>query len=111
MRAHEARLLDEDLGAAMRAFHGTERDRSMWASIAWRVGAEAFHFALMDKLVEDAADGTRNVRSRAAAFQAFLNERFPKAVRTRATGKMPVVPVPPTSTGKTPPRIRDTGNT
>ena len=45
---------------------------------AWRVGVEEFHFALMDKLAEDAADGTRNIRSRAAAFQAFLNERFPK---------------------------------
>ncbi len=78
MRTREALLLDEDLGAAMRAFHGTERDRSMWASIAWRVGVEAFHFALKDKLAEDAADGTRNIRSRAAAFQAFLNARFPK---------------------------------
>ena len=63
MRTREALLLDEDLGAAMRA---------------WRVGVEAFHFALMDKLAEDAADGTRNIRSRAAAFQAFLNARFPK---------------------------------
>ena len=32
----------------------------------------------LDKLKEDAADGTRNIRSRAAAFQAFLNARFPK---------------------------------
>ena len=78
MRTREAQQLDEDLGVAMRAFHGTERDRSMWASIAWRVGVEAFHFALMDKLAEDAADGTWNIRSRAAAFQAFLNARFPK---------------------------------
>ena len=54
MRTREAQPLDEDLGVAMRAFHGTERDRSMWASIAWRVGVEAFHFALMDKLAEDA---------------------------------------------------------
>ena len=76
MRTREALLLDEDLGAAMRAFHGTERDRSMWASIAWRVGVEAFHFALMDKLAEDASDGT--ARKPAAAFQAFLNARFPK---------------------------------
>ena len=54
MRTREAQQLDEDLGVAMRAFHGTERDRSMWASIAWRVGVEAFHFALKDKLAEDA---------------------------------------------------------
>ena len=59
MRTREAQQLDEDLGVAMRAFHGTERDRSMWASIAWRVGVEAFHFALMDKLAEDAAANTR----------------------------------------------------
>ena len=103
--------LDADLDTAVGAFYGSTEDRRIWASIAWRVGVEEFHFALMDKLAEDAVDGTRNVRSRAAAFQAFLNARFPKAVRTRATGKMPVVPVPPTSTGKTPPRIRDTGNT
>ena len=83
MRTREAQQLDEDLGVAMRAFHGTERDRSMWASIAWRVGVEAFHFALKDKLKEDSTDGTQNIRSRAAAFQAFLNERFPK---TEATG-------------------------
>jgi hypothetical protein len=42
------------------------------------VGVEAFHFALMDKLAEDAADGSRHIRSRAATFQAFLNARFPK---------------------------------
>ena len=64
MRTREAQQLDEELGVAMRAFHGTKRDRSMWASIAWRVGVEAFHFALMDKLAEDAADDTRNIRSR-----------------------------------------------
>ena len=70
--------LDADLDTAVWAFHGTAEDRRIWASIAWRVGVEAFHFALMAKLAEDSADGTRNVRSRAAAFQAFLNARFPK---------------------------------
>ena len=68
--------LDADLDAATRAFNGTAADRRLWASIAWRVGAEAFHFALMDKLAEDAADGP--AREPAAAFQAFLNTRFPK---------------------------------
>ena len=70
--------LDADLDMAVEAFKGTAADRRLWASVAWRVGVEEFHFALMDKLAEDAADGTRHIRNRAAAFQAFLNERFPK---------------------------------
>ena len=70
--------LDADLDAAVGAFGGSAEDRRIWAAIAWRVGVEEFHFALMDKLAEDSADGTRNVRIRAAAFQAFLNARFPK---------------------------------
>jgi len=70
--------LDADLDAAVRAFGGTASDRRLWASIAWRVGVEAFHFALKDKLKEDDSDGTGTLRSRAAAFQAFLNARFPK---------------------------------
>ena len=61
---------------ALRALGGTERDRAMWSAVAWRVGVEAFHFALMDKLAEDAADGAP--RNPAAAFQAFLNRRFPR---------------------------------
>ena len=72
-----AAALDADLDTAVWAFHGTAEDRRIWASIAWRVGVEAFHFALMDKLAEDAVDG--QARSPAAAFQAFLNARFPKA--------------------------------
>ena len=44
------------------------------------MGVEAFHFALMDKLAEDAVD--QPTRRPAAAFQAFLNERFPKAEAT-----------------------------
>ena len=73
-----AAALDADLDTAMRAFNGTAEDRRIWASIAWRVGVVEFHSALLDKLAEDAADGTQNIRSRAAAFQALLNERFPK---------------------------------
>ena len=67
------------MDAAVRIFHGTERDRSLWAGIAWRVGVEEFHYALRDKLKEDGTDGTKKIRNRAAAFQAFLNARFPKA--------------------------------
>ena len=77
--------LDADLDTAVGAFEGSAEDRRIWASIAWRVGVEAFHFALMDKLAEDAADGTQNIRCRAAAFQAFLNERFPKPEATRVS--------------------------
>ncbi len=71
-----AAALDADLDAAMRAFGGTAEDRRIWAAIAWRVGVEEFHFALMDKLAEDRADGP--ARKPTAAFQAFLNERFPR---------------------------------
>ena len=75
-RASEAALLDAELDVAVREFGGTAADRRMWAAIAWRVGAEAFHFAVRDKLAEDAVDG--RPRHPAAALQAFLNERFPK---------------------------------
>ena len=70
-------LVVTEVPAATDAFGGSEEDTRIWASIAWRVGVEAFHFALMDKLAEDRADGP--ARKPAAAFQAFLNERFPKA--------------------------------
>ena len=71
-----AAALDADLDTAVEAFKGTAADRRLWASIAWRVGVEEFHFALVDKLAEDRADGP--ARKPAAAFQAFLNSRFPK---------------------------------
>ena len=75
-RARVRAALDADLDTAVRAFGGTPDDRRIWAAIAWRVGVKEFHFALMDKLSENAADGAP--RSAAAAFQAFLNRRFPK---------------------------------
>ena len=75
--------LDADLDTAVRAFHGTAEDRRIWASIAWRVGVEEFHFALADKLGEDAVDNP--ARRPAAAFQAFLNARFPKTEATRVS--------------------------
>ena len=75
-----AAALNEDLDAAVSAFSGTAEDRRIWAAVAWRVGVEEFHFALMDKLAEDAVDG--QARRPAAAFQAFLNARFPKAEAT-----------------------------
>ena len=68
--------LDVDLDLAVAAFGGTAEDRRIWAAIAWRVGVDEFHYAVMDKLAEDAADGAP--RKAAAAFQAFLNRRFPK---------------------------------
>ena len=68
--------LDAEVSRALRALGGTERDRAMWSAVAWRVGVEAFHFALADKLAEDAVDNA--ARRPAAAFQAFLNARFPK---------------------------------
>ena len=76
MRARLREALDADLDIAVRAFSGTKSDRRLWASIAWRVGIEEFHHALLSKLAEDAADNAP--RRPAAAFQAFLNDRFPK---------------------------------
>ncbi len=75
-RRQIAEALDVDLDVAVAAFGGTAEDRRIWAAIAWRAGVGEFHYALMDKLAEDAADGTP--RKAAAAFQAFLNRRFPK---------------------------------
>ena len=49
--------LDVDLDLAVAAFGGTAEDRRIWAAIAWRVGVDEFHYAVMDKLAEDAADG------------------------------------------------------
>ena len=80
MRTRLCAALDADLDVAVRAFKGTESDRRLWASIAWRVGLENFHYALADKLMENDVDKTV-LLSPAAAFQAFLNERFPKKGR------------------------------
>ena len=77
MRTRMGEALDADLDVAVRAFKGTSSDRRLWASIAWRVGVENFHYALADKLKEDGVDKAVLVTP-AAAFQAFLNERFPK---------------------------------
>ena len=77
MRTRMGEALDADLDVAVRAFKGTSSDRRLWASIAWRVGVENFHYALADKLKEDDVDKAA-LRTPAAAFQAFLNERFPK---------------------------------
>ena len=75
-RARLREALDVDLDIAVRTFNGTADDRRIWASIAWRVGIEEFHHALLNKLSEDSADNAP--RRPAAAFQAFLNDRFPK---------------------------------
>ena len=76
MRARLREALDADLDIAVRAFNGTADDRRIWASIAWRIGIEEFHYALLNKLSEDSSDNAP--RRPAAAFQAFLNDRFPK---------------------------------
>ena len=77
MRTRLGEALDADLDVAVRAFKCTASDRRLWASIAWRVGVENFHYALADKLKEDGVDKAA-LLAPAAAFQAFLNERFPK---------------------------------
>ena len=85
MRARLCAALDADLDIAVRAFKGSANDRRIWAGIAWRVGIEEFHYALLDKLSENAAD--KATRRPAAAFQAFLNERFPKGSPSVALAK------------------------
>ena len=79
--------LDADLDTAVGAFNGSTEDRRTWASIAWRVGVEEFHFALMDKLAEDAVDGTRHVRSRAADANG-RDARCPSGRRCGMTFRM-----------------------
>lgn len=65
---------------ALVAFRGTRgpgmTDESLWASIAWRIGADRFEEAVRDKLAEDGVDSRpKNPR---ATFQAFLDSRYPK---------------------------------
>ena len=80
-----AAVVDAELDMAVSAFGGDAEDRRIWAAIAWRVGAEEFHYAVLEKMSEDAADGP--ARNPAAAFQAFLNRRFPKPVKAAAGGE------------------------
>ena len=80
MRTRLAAALDADLDIAVKAFKGTASDRRIWAGIAWRVGVEDFHYALVDKLKENDVDKTV-LLTPAAAFQTFLNERFPKPAK------------------------------
>jgi len=65
---------------ALSAFGGTRgpkpSDETIWAEIAWRVGAENFAHAVIDKISENDADGWP--KHPPAAFQKFLNDRFPK---------------------------------
>ena len=84
MRERLRLALDADLDIAVRAFNGTADDRRIWASIAWRIGIEEFHYALLNKLSEDSSDNAP--RRPAAAFQAFLNDRFPKPESTGGAG-------------------------
>ena len=100
MRTRLRASLDADLDIAVRAFNGTAIDRRIWARIAWRVGVEEFHHALINKLAEDAADNAP--RRPAAAFQAFLNARFPKPDAQHAGETPPTSPKPTHDTGVTP---------
>ena len=54
-----------------------DADRRIWLKIANRVGAEAFMDAVWQKQSEIGHDRTC-LRDPASAFQALLNERFPK---------------------------------
>ena len=54
-----------------------DADRRIWLKIANRVGAEAFMDAVWQKQSEIGHDRTC-LRDSASAFQALLNERFPR---------------------------------
>jgi len=78
--ARARKLVTEAVERALVAFDGTrgdkDSDEALWAAIAWRIGAERFDEAISDKLAEDRIDG--RPKRPAAAFQQFLNRRFPK---------------------------------
>ena len=57
-------------------------DRRIWLKIANRVGAEAFMDAVWQKQSEIGNDRTC-LRDPASAFQALLNERFPKPASSK----------------------------
>ena len=76
-RSRVRRALDAELDIAMSAFRGTEYNRRTWAAIAWRVGIENFHYALLEKLNENKSNPVP-FKNAATAFQAFLDRRFPK---------------------------------
>ena len=76
-RSRVGRALDAELDIAVEAFSASPADRRIWAAIAWRVGIENFHYALLEKLNENKSNPIQ-FRNSAAAFQAFLDRRFPK---------------------------------
>ena len=59
-----------------------DADRRIWLKIANRVGAEAFMDAVWQKQSEIGHDRTC-LRDSASAFQALLNERFPKPASSK----------------------------
>ena len=59
-----------------------DADRRIWLKIANRVGAEAFMGAVWQKQSEIGHDRTC-LRDSASAFQALLNERFPKPASSK----------------------------
>ena len=59
-----------------------DADRRIWLKIANRVGAEAFMDAVWQKQSEIGNDRTC-LRDPASAFQALLNERFPKPASSK----------------------------
>ena len=59
-----------------------DADRRIWLKIAHRVGAEAFMDAVWQKQSEIGHDRTC-LRDSASAFQALLNERFPKPASSK----------------------------
>ncbi len=71
--------MDAALDEAVAWFGGTAKDRSIWARIAWRVGADLFHEAAEQARSEiDSHSNPPDSSEHPRIFQNVLNDRFPK---------------------------------
>lgn len=72
-------LINRELDSAISTFHGTPRDRSMWAKIAWRIGPENFFYVAKEaKSSIEQAKPTPPWSEWPRIFQSILNIRYPK---------------------------------
>ena len=78
-RGRARALVDAALDEAVAWFGGTAKDRSIWARIAWRVGADLFHEAAEQARSEiDSHSNPPDSSEHPRIFQNVLNDRFPK---------------------------------
>ena len=78
-RRDPRRLVAAAVAEAVAAFHGSKSDELVWARIAWRVGADNFHDAIVQASSEiDSHSSAPDSSELPRIFQNVLNERFPK---------------------------------